>query len=415
VNRQDASATRPRERLVRRAWFRAVGALIALVTVAGLVAFAVRPKADPQALWDEAKADFDQGRYAQADAKLDRVFRLRTPNGWDWMLRAQVSMALGRIDEAIAELDRVPDDHPMASQAWLEKGQLALRSDRAREAEQALRHAIALDPKLPQPHRELIYILGMQLRRGELAAEFEALSSIASLTFQNVFTWCLTRGVVWDPTGVREVLSKFVAADPDDRQSRLALAECLRQLNRFDDVEATLAPLPASDPEARAIRIRVALDRGDAAAAEALLAEGPEDHPALARYRGRLALMRGDIPGALRHLRAAYAVQPDDRDTVFLLGNALTQSGDADAARPFLEAAKDYDRLSTLVQRAAVPGAARDPDLQRALGAACEAVGRLPEARAWYKLAIGLEPLNPEGQRALYRVEVNLARAKPKL
>ena len=42
----------------------------------------------------------------------------------------------------------------------------------------------------------------------------------------------------------------------------------------------------------------------------------------------------------------------------------------------------------------------------RALGAACEAVRRLPEARAWYNLAVQTDPLDAAAQKALYRLRL---------
>jgi Flp pilus assembly protein TadD len=57
------------------------------------------------------------------------------------------------------------------------------------------------------------------------------------------------------------------------------------------------------------------------------------------------------------------------------------------------------------MQRAALAEARKDPKLLRALGAACGAVHRLPEARAWFKLAIALDPLDNEAQQALFRLE----------
>jgi hypothetical protein len=43
--------------------------------------------------------------------------------------------------------------------------------------------------------------------------------------------------------------------------------------------------------------------------------------------------------------------------------------------------------------------------LLRALGAACEKIHRLPEARAWYRLAIDANPLDTEAQKALFRLQ----------
>ena len=40
----------------------------------------------------------------------------------------------------------------------------------------------------------------------------------------------------------------------------------------------------------------------------------------------------------------------------------------------------------------------------RQLGAACAALDRKGEARAWYKLAIGFDPLDSESQQALFRL-----------
>ena len=166
-----------------------------------------------------------------------------------------------------------------------------------------------------------------------------------------------------------------------------------------------LSVLPESDPDARAVRARIALDRGDDRAVEAILAGGPADHPELARLRGRFALAHRDGPAAVRHFRAAYAAEPDDRDTVFGLGTALALVGDRAAAAPFLRDSKAYDTLGALMTRAANPANHKDPALLRALGAACEAVHRLPEARAWYDLAVQTNPVDEEAQKALYRLK----------
>ena len=69
-----------------------------------------------------------------------------------------------------------------------------------------------------------------------------------------------------------------MAADAGGRWSRLALAEPLRRLDRPGEAEKALAPLPESDPETRAERVLVAMDRGDFARAESPLSGGPDDH-----------------------------------------------------------------------------------------------------------------------------------------
>jgi tetratricopeptide (TPR) repeat protein len=378
--------------------------LVALGVVAASVAALWRPKADPDQLWNQARVAFEQRRFDQTESLLRQVGRLRDPTPLDWMLRGEVALARNRPKEASADLDGVPDTHPMGPQARLQQGQIELRRGRARMAEQHYLRAVQLDPRLVQAHRELIYIYGMQLRRRELADQFRALAQRSPLSQRDVFIWCLTRGCVWDPPEVVATLERFLKADPTDRWSRLGLAANLRQMRRLEEAAVALGPLPDSDPDARALRAMLALDRNEPAAAQALLADGPTDHAELALLRGRLALSQNDPDTALRHFRLAEAADPEQRDTVFYLGLALRKVGDEAAAKPYVEKARRFDQLNALVQRASTKDGRDDPHLSLDLGAACEAVHRIPEARAWYRVAIARDPFDADAQKALYRL-----------
>jgi tetratricopeptide (TPR) repeat protein len=393
-----ASSNQPKTHSRRWRW-------VAAAVIVGSGALAAwgawtRTGASPEQIRQAAEADLRAGRFKQAEAALHRIRDL-TPH--DYLLKAQVARGLRRPDLALAELAKIPDDHPAAARARLLAGQIELRRDRIRLATTALQSALALDPTLVQAHRELVFIDGILLRRRELNEHFQALARLAPMTFDELFSWCLTRNTVWEPYERAQVLRRFVATDPDDRWSRAALAETLRQIGRTDEAISVLAVLPESDPDARAVRARITLDQGDDRTAEAILAEGPADHPELALLRGQFALAHGDGPAAVRHFRAAYGALPDDRDTVFGLGTALALVGDH-AAAPFLRDAKAYDTLGALLTRAANRANRKDAALMRALGAACEAVRRLPEARAWYNLAIQTDPLDAAAQKALYRL-----------
>jgi Flp pilus assembly protein TadD len=378
---------------------RPAGRLIVLLAL--LAAGCLRQ--DPQKLWEEAVRAFQARQFDQADAAMERLAKLRPATPEDHLMRAQLLMARDKIDDALAELAAVPDDHPRGPQARLQAGQLELRRDRARLAEEHFRHAIRLDPKLCRAHGELIYILGYELRRRELSEQFRELNACEPLTFEQVFTWCLTRGVVWEPGEAAAQLARFVAADPEDRQARIALAEMLRRLSRFDEAEATLGPLGADDGDARAVRVQIALDRGDEKVAETLLEGGPRAHVGLALLRGRRAIARHEDKAAVAAFREAVAAEPNNRDAIFGLAHAL-QRVDEKEASAYLELSSRYERLGTLVQRAAAPGAAKDAALVRELGAACAAIGRLPEARAWYAIAVKMDPFDSEAQQALFRL-----------
>jgi tetratricopeptide (TPR) repeat protein len=403
-----ADSNQAKTRTQLRRWI-AVAAIVGTGTLGALVAW-TRRGVDPELIRRETEADLRAGRYKQAAAALAKLSDL-TPR--DYILKAQVAKALSYPDQALDDLAKIPDGDPAAPGARLLAGQIELRRDRLRLAEKALLAALALDPTLVQAHRQLIYIDGMLLRRRQINEHFQALARLAPMTFDDVFSWCLTRNTVWEPHERAVDLRRFVAADPDDRWSRAALAETLRQIGRREEAANVLSILPESDPDARAVRARLALDRGDDRAVEAILAEGPADHIELARLRGRFALAHGDGQAAVRHFRAAYDAEPDDRDTVFGLGTALAVAGDRVAAAPFLRDSQAYDTLGALLTRAANPANHSNVALMRALGAACEAVHRLPEARAWYNLAVQANPLDEEAQKALYRLKFPAAPSIP--
>jgi tetratricopeptide (TPR) repeat protein len=364
-----------------------------------------RESSNPEAVWAQAEAHLQGGRFQAVETAVGRLGRLREPTPLDWLLRAQLAMARDRTDQALADLAQVPDYHYMAAQARLMAGQLELRRDRLRFAEEAFHAALRLDPKLVQAHRELIYIYGMQLRRPELNAEFHALSSLSTLSFEETFHWCLLRNESWEPSEVVPILAKYVAVDPGDRWSRLALSENDRRMGLLDEAESALAGLAADDSEATAARARIAFDRNDEARAEYLLTSGPAGDPLLARLRGRLALARRDARAALHHFQIAYAADPESRETLSGLVSALVTLGDTKSAAPLREISANLAKLGSLVQRAGSKGTREDPKLPRLLGAACAALHRDAEARAWYKVAIARDPLDSTSQQALFQLD----------
>lgn len=380
------------------------------VLVAGGAVLSLQPwrERDPDKIWKQGEADLNAARFDAAEAAVARLKRIRKPTPEDLLLQAQVHIARERRDEALRVLALVPDDAPMAAQARLMAGRIELRRGKLGVAERNLREAARLDPKLVPAHRELIYIYGMLLRRRELDAEFRALSELTPLTFENLFHWTLTRSTNWEPRELRGDLEGFLKAEPGDRSTRLALGECLRRLGFRDEADATLSPLPDTDAEARAIRVRVALDRGDDLKAESLLKEGPADIPELARLRGKLALARGDAEAALRDFRRAYAAEPDNRDTLSGMTGALKQLGKDEEAAKYMEAARRQDVMASLTTRAALKDAHNDLQLIARLGDASEALGRLHEARSWYQLIIARDPLNASAQQALFRIKAKL-------
>jgi tetratricopeptide (TPR) repeat protein len=377
--------------------------LAVLATGAGLAA-AFWPSPDAEMLSRRAHDEFMERRFDLAEADLARVKQLRPLTSLDWMLEAQFLIMKGQTDEALKALALVPDESQMGAQARLQAGKLELRRNRFIPAEAYYLVAIRIDPKLVQARRELVYIYGMQLRHAEINANFRALSEISPLKYQELFLWCMSRGITWDAAEIVDTLKKCLEADPNDRWARLGMANGLRELRRYDEAEAVLTPLPDSDSAARATRVRIALDRGEDQLAESLLAGGPTEDVDLALLRGRFALARGEGAEAVRQYRISYEKAPGLREAVLGLGQALKSIGDP-AAGPLLEEGRKHERLNTLVQKAASEKNRDDPALARDLGEACAALGRFHEAKGWYNLAITRDPFDIAAQDGLGRAK----------
>lgn len=362
-------------------------------------------KGNADELWRVAQKQMADGQFAAADSTLNEVAKLREPTPLDWLLRAQVDMALNRIEEAFAALEKVPESDEGGAQARLQAGQLELRRNRAKFAEAYFLRALALDPKLVRARRELIFIYGFQLRRQELSAQFAEMSKLTPLTYDDIFLWCLSRGVDWEPTETGLWLEKFVEADSEDRESRVALAENRRRERRFEEALEILSNLPPTDAKALAVKARIGLDRNDESLARRLLAGAPTDDPELARIRARLAQIDREIDKAIDFYQLALKVEGDDRESLRGLGQCYGIKGETKLSEDYLERAKKYDKLATLVQRAA-PGPNRsDMQLVLDLGQACETVGRYPEALAWYQLLLKKDPLDQKAQVGIFRVK----------
>jgi tetratricopeptide (TPR) repeat protein len=375
-----------------------------LAGLAGTYAIVTQPERDPERLWQSIQADSRAQQFERAYAGMRRLLNLRPSTEDDRLTLARLAMATGRTNEALAQFARVSDRHPAAALARLWEGQLELRNHRAQAAESSLRRALAIDPSLVEARRHLVYLYGMQRRCDDLSAQFAALAERDFITFDQMSLWCLIGSAPWHPQEVLPILAAFVQADPDDRASRLALAEAYGSLGEHENVEAVLTHLPGTDPDARAILARIAYDRGDAEAVESLLAHGSDDHPILQFYRGRLAILHRDLPAAVRHFREWTAADPHDRNRLYMLGDALVKSGKHVEGEIYLQAARDHQALYQLIERASSEAGRQDLNLLKDLGAAYERVGLIPQAKAWYKLALVRDPADAGVQMALYHL-----------
>ncbi|WP_169977126.1 tetratricopeptide repeat protein [Tautonia rosea] len=383
--------------------------MAAVILIAG-VAWKLTQDRDPERLSLQLAEAIEANQIDRAERLLQRLTRLRTPTADDWVLRAQVAFARDELDEALRAIEHVPDDHRMARWAHYRAGQVEVRRHRLRAAEAHFLKALNIDPTLVDVRRELLYLYGVQQRAEAIEGQLIALADLIPLTFRDVWYWCIARDQLrWEVDENQDVLSKVLEADPGDGWARLAMVEVLLDKGAsLKEINELLEPM-ADDPDAIALMAQMALDRGAIEEAERLLDLGPADHVTLARLRGGLVMQREGPEASLPYFRTAYEIDPNRRETIVGLGQALRAAGRKEEAQPFLDQARAMDVLSGILARAVTPSGKSDPEMLRKLAEACLDAGRLREAVAWYELVLADDPFDTEIQNKLRQIEDALA------
>ncbi len=382
--------------------------LVAGATILGIggVLAAVRDRnhSAPAELAAETRLAIKHHQWSHARSLLAQLSHWRSPTADDIALWAELEVGCGQVDQAVSLLRGIPESDPSAGRTRLVAGQIEKSRNRARSAEALFLEALRLDPKLARARRELIFLYAMQARRADLNAQFRALAELEPLDFDDVFLWTNSLEDRWVNDLIRSHLQRFLAADPLDRLSRLTLAAVVLRAGEFDECETLLQSLPAGDTDARVLRARLALSRSQVDAARSLVAEGPVAHLGLSLFRAQLAVRSGDPVIAAGQFRVALRLDPTNREALQGLALVLQQSGDAEAAAPIQKQGERWRHLTGLLQKSKTFDMRDDKTLLTQLAEACETLERKAEARAWYHLALRLDPLDQEVQRALYRL-----------
>jgi tetratricopeptide (TPR) repeat protein len=202
--------------------------------------------------------------------------------------------------------------------------------------------------------------------------------------------------------------------DPDrDREEkdrlRLRLAELLLLTSRPREAAPHFEEMHARQRGSPAVllglaRCRRLAGRPEEAARhlDALLAADPRHAEALAE-RGHLALDAGDAKAAEPWLRQTLAARPHDRAALYGLGQCLRKLGRHDEAKKYQDEADrvraDEQRMNELMRR--VLASPEDPDVRCEVGRVFLRNGMAEDGTRWLNSALVHDPWHPGAHRAL--------------
>lgn len=350
-----------------------------------------------------------QQRFAEAEAELRELVRRSPDDGQLRMLLGRAVASQGRLVEMAEILEGVPYWWPNKGEALFLQGEAYNQAGLARRAEAAWKACAAEDPLHPVPEKfyltaveSLIEIYAMQERWEEAREQaWACLDRVAPDQRLNVvFMLLRTRVQRVAPEARAPRLRRFVAADPEDLESRLALARAEAALGHPEEAERQLAIALEQQPEdVTAWRDRLSMlnERGDTKALAAAVAELPasvEEDGEIWKFRGLAARSAGQIERAATCFAKAVESRPFDEQAHYQLALAQRQlnrrpEAEASLAR-YKELGEARSKILAAYEEFSNAHAAPDRDPAR-IRKATEDLAAICRTLGWERMASTLE------------------------
>jgi predicted Zn-dependent protease len=357
----------------------------------------------------QATAAGKAGRVADAEMALRHVLARDSANNVARVRLAQVALERGDLATAVTAVQPVPDADPLALAARLIESDAWFQMNRLIPTEACWLRARQLDPEHPAVCHGLIHLYGTQLRRS------------------------LWRNILWevydrDQAGLEEMLQLMlagleltnfsanisrlrlaVAADPDDRHTRRALALHLLRTGELQEARRDLVGLYDEHPEDGETWLALAdclVADADSNALEELLAHPPTELSDRGRYwqiLGSAALLQSRPRDAIENYRRALQASPFLAYVHVKITEALRTIGDHESSRPHLEMTKETARIEQFIPMLHTNG--WDLDLICQLVSSCEKLWLVEEARGWVRVGLSNAPDNTFLQEARIRLK----------
>lgn len=329
---------------LRRGFFHLGAKPLCLTLLYGILSLAgCKAEVSIDDLLDQSKQLLENNEHDTALERLDVVLKREPGNERGLLYRAQ--LARDENDDQLAQslLAKISDRQPrVACAARYMEGSIELAMNHALKSEAALKHSMELNPKYVYPRERLLRLYVLQRRTAEVLTELQAISKLRQLELAEMALQLSVSEPTIDAHDGIPQLEAFVAADPSDFQSRLALAHYLYQSLRADEAIRLLRELIKDKPdfvEARAALADFYVDKQELAkAADVLAPVEVTDQSSLVVWRsaGNFYLAKEDWQRAVACFAYVARRESMDRSTFRRLGLALSRIGAAQLAEQAL-------------------------------------------------------------------------------
>ncbi len=346
--------------------------------------------------------------YERAGPLLDRILVQQPQHPQALLERGKLWALLGQTELALEDWRAVevqpqdPQSAQLAAQARYLEGLTQLRAQQARLAEQSFHQAWETYAEELQPLDHLLRLVVLQMRRHETRRILRILEQRRPLSLEELVLRVDAGGPIIDAPSAITQLSGFVQADPEDGQSRLALARYYlanEQLQAANELLEVLPDALVQDSQLLGVKALALLRSSSAAAAGEVLQASTNGPPGYWWWlaAGELAAAEQQPALASLCLEQAVAQEPEAGFGHYRWGLVLQAAGQAEAAARELEIAANIDRLHQESSGISRMQGMRPQDLVAAMLRIAELqrqLGRDEETVRWARLALQLEPTN---------------------
>jgi tetratricopeptide (TPR) repeat protein len=246
--------------------------------------------------------------------------------------RAQVHLALGNLDAALADLDAVIAADPNHPEYHLDRGNLLRQLGRDKEALTDYDTAARLSPPFVEVHYNRADTL---LALDDVAGGLAGLDYVLELDpafLDALVNRAGVRAALGDAPGAAADVAAGLAIDPANPHLLCVSGQLAADAGRTDEALAAFDATLAADPDqvsAWSGRAALALDRGDTATAIADLTHALDlaDDPALRYNRAAALRAAGQWHQAVADLERAQALDPADPDIATALAHCRARTG----------------------------------------------------------------------------------------
>ena len=356
------------------------------------------------------------GRPADAKKEALKLLEIIPDSGDAIIALAGAAQTKEDIEEAGERLQKFPRKDSLSF--YLASANLFLRQGDLSAGEDALRQAIAKDPKSAAAHMAMADFYLSKKDQKQAGEEFKKAAELAPVRSMERLKYAAFMSAVGDTEETRRISTEMTKQAPDYLPGWTLLAELALKDKKYDQAQSLLENVFSRDPEyidGRRLESQVLLAKGDTKKAVEILERLDQNYPnsPLIKYElARAYLGNNNMNQAKVVLDQAISLNPNYTDAILLLADINLRSGHGDAViepmtillkrnpefKPAaLLLAAAYGSLDRFDDAAVVVSeeaklAPRDPQAQMALGLTLRQAKRNDEARQAFEKAAELAP-----------------------